>query len=184
MRDYAGKAGLDMGENAVQATLNPQKNLNGEVHNWYRIVLGFSDKLVAKLLDEFSATSDDLVIDPFCGTGTTLVECMKRELGSVGIDASPSCCFAARVKTNWQIKRTRVLELLCDVRHNRHKYLRRKQAYKTDVTYRYIEDSGMLKRGWISDEPLRRSIAIKHCISDLRTTSAYKNVRKGFPCES
>jgi hypothetical protein len=42
-----------------------QANLNGEVHNWYRLRLGYSDHLVSKLLDEFSLTSDDRVLDPF-----------------------------------------------------------------------------------------------------------------------
>jgi hypothetical protein len=28
-----------------------QKNLNGEVHDWYRIILGYPDRLVAELLD-------------------------------------------------------------------------------------------------------------------------------------
>jgi hypothetical protein len=41
------------------------------------------------------------VLDPFCGTGTTLVECKKQGIRSVGIEANPMACFASRVKVSW-----------------------------------------------------------------------------------
>ena len=75
--------------------------LNGEVHNWYRLVLGYSDRTVAFLLDRLGVRKGDCVLDPFCGAGTTLVECMKRGIDCVGVDANPSSCFAATVKTDW-----------------------------------------------------------------------------------
>ena len=90
--------------------MTPQKILNGEIHNWYRIILGFPDHLVGQLLDEFNIQQGQKVIDPFCGTGTTLVECMKRGISSAGIDANPSSYFSARVKTNWKLKSARLLE--------------------------------------------------------------------------
>lgn len=42
-------------------------------------------------------------MDPFCGTGTTNVECLKRGIPSVGIEANPIVWFASRVKTTWNI---------------------------------------------------------------------------------
>src|SRR5713226_5602453 len=83
------------------ASPSPQKILNGEFHDWYRIILGYSDHLVSRLIDDFQLKRGNAVLDPFCGTGTTLVECMKHGLNAVGIDANPSSVFAARVKTTW-----------------------------------------------------------------------------------
>lgn len=40
------------------------------------------------------------VFDPFCGSGTTLVEAQKAGLPSVGIDLNPIACLIARVKTS------------------------------------------------------------------------------------
>lgn len=40
------------------------------------------------------------VLDPFCGSGTTLVESQRRGLSSVGIDLNPIACLIARVKTS------------------------------------------------------------------------------------
>ena len=39
------------------------------------------------------------VLDPFCGSGTTLVEAQRSGLATVGIDLNPIACLLARVKT-------------------------------------------------------------------------------------
>ncbi len=41
------------------------------------------------------------MLDPFCGTGTTIVECKKLGIGGVGIEANPFARFAAQVKVDW-----------------------------------------------------------------------------------
>jgi hypothetical protein len=41
------------------------------------------------------------VLDPFCGTGTTVVECKKQGIPSVGIEVNPVAQFAWAVKTDW-----------------------------------------------------------------------------------
>lgn len=71
------------------------------VHRWYRFVLAYPPHLVRDYLSKFGVTPGALVLDPFCGTGTTLVECQKRGISSVGLEANPVVCFASRVKTDW-----------------------------------------------------------------------------------
>jgi DNA modification methylase len=70
-------------------------------HDWYRFVLSYPPHLVQDYLERFGVTSGQVVLDPFCGTGTTLVECQARGIASVGIEAHPFTAFAAEVKTNW-----------------------------------------------------------------------------------
>jgi 16S rRNA G966 N2-methylase RsmD len=151
-----------------------QAILNGEVHNWYRLRLGYSDHLVSDLLDEFSLSPGDRVLDPFCGSGTTLVECMKKGIDSVGIDANPSSCFASSVKTNWSLQAGTLLTLLDEVENSVDRYRSRQARLKSDPTYLYLDSSGMLDRGWISPSPLAECLAIKQCLSDLRTSVHYK----------
>jgi len=43
-------------------------------HDWYRFVLSFPAHLVRTYLDRFGLAPGHTVLDPFCGTGTTLVE--------------------------------------------------------------------------------------------------------------
>ena len=44
-------------------------------HDWYRFVLSFPAHLVRDYLDRFELEKSQRVLDTFCGTGTTLVEC-------------------------------------------------------------------------------------------------------------
>jgi DNA modification methylase len=73
------------------------------VHDWYRFVLSYPPHLVRQYLKRFSITPVATVLDPFCGTGTTLVECKKLWIGSVGIEANPMAFLASRVKTDWAV---------------------------------------------------------------------------------
>ncbi len=149
--------------------------LNGEVHDWYRFRLGFSDHLVSDLLAEFGATSQTKVLDPFCGTGTVLVECMKQGVDCVGIDANPATHFAAQVKTTWDLRPHRVLELLDDVENSYERHLSVK-ALAGDPTFRYLDYAGFLKRGWIETGSLLEAVALKIAIRDLRTSEKYKRL--------
>ena len=71
------------------------------VHEWYRFVLSFPPHLVTDYLERFGIGPSHTVLDPFCGTGTTLVECKKRGVGSVGSESNPMAHFASAVKVDW-----------------------------------------------------------------------------------
>lgn len=73
------------------------------VHDWYRFVLSFPPHLVRTYLDRFGIGRGDRVLDPFCGTGTTLVECKKLGIASVGLERNPMAHFASRTKLDWSI---------------------------------------------------------------------------------
>ncbi len=72
-------------------------------HHWYRFVLSFPPHLVRDYLERFNLNSHHCVLDPFCGTGTTLVECKKLGMTSIGVESNPMACFASRVKVNWNV---------------------------------------------------------------------------------
>jgi len=72
-------------------------------HDWYRFVLSFPPHLVRNYLAQFGIDerSGKRVLDPFCGTGTTVVECKKLGIEGVGIEYNPVAHFAGTVKTDW-----------------------------------------------------------------------------------
>ena len=72
-------------------------------HDWYRFVLSFPPHLVRDYIERFDITSRERVLDPFCGTGTTVVECQKLRIPSVGIEANPMAYFASKVKADWNV---------------------------------------------------------------------------------
>lgn len=72
-------------------------------HDWYRFVLSFPAHLVRTYIDRFGLGPDHNVLDPFCGTGTTLVECKKLGIPSYGIEPNPVASFASRTKVDWEV---------------------------------------------------------------------------------
>ncbi len=74
------------------------------IHNWYRFVLAFPPHLVRTYLDDFGMRPGQTLLDPFCGTGTTLVEGKKFGCNVLGFEANPMAHLAASVKTCWDIE--------------------------------------------------------------------------------
>ncbi len=72
-------------------------------HDWYRFVLSFPPHLVRHYLKLFQLNRNHTVLDPFCGTGTTLVECKKMGIASIGIERNPMAHFASQVKLSWDV---------------------------------------------------------------------------------
>ena len=71
------------------------------IHDWYRFVLSFPPHLVRDYVKRFNLSDGATVLDPFCGTGTTLVEAKKLGFASVGIEALSMSAFAAATKLDW-----------------------------------------------------------------------------------
>ena len=70
-------------------------------HDWYRFVLSFPPHLVREYVQRFGLGPDSRVLDPFCGTGTTLVEAKKLGIPSSGIEAVAVSRLAASTKVDW-----------------------------------------------------------------------------------
>ena len=73
-------------------------------HDWYRFVLSFPPHLVRSYIQRFEVEPGNRVLDPFCGTGTTLVECKKLGITSIGVEPNPVACFVSEVKINWMVE--------------------------------------------------------------------------------
>ena len=108
-------SGVDRPE-ALQRKSRPRSDQNKmrpqdrAVHDWYRFVLSYPPHLVQDYLDRFGMGLSNTVLDPFCGTGTTPVECKKRRVGSVGIEPNPMAHFASSVKVAWEVDSSALLD--------------------------------------------------------------------------
>jgi SAM-dependent methyltransferase len=69
------------------------------VHRWLRYKEAFSRDLAWLLLDEVRAGKGMAVLDPFCGTGTTLLACKEKGIRSYGADLNPIALTTSRAKT-------------------------------------------------------------------------------------
>lgn len=79
---------------------NVTRSINQYLTHWIYPYKGkFHPQMVRALLNWMGVEHGDLVLDPFVGSGTTLVECQVLGIDSVGFDVSPLCVLISRVKT-------------------------------------------------------------------------------------
>ena len=74
-----------------------QSKVRGSTHRFYTYPAGFSPVFVEAAIQSLS--KNDLILDPFMGGGTTLIEALRAERKVVGIDLNPMATFVAKVKT-------------------------------------------------------------------------------------
>jgi hypothetical protein len=84
-----------------RAALSPavtfRGNLRSTRHGWLRLTPAYSVQLVRELLER--RTRPDLpVLDPFCGTGTTLVACAEQGIACRTVDINPFLRWLAEAK--------------------------------------------------------------------------------------
>ncbi|HLA05879.1 MAG TPA: DNA methyltransferase [Anaerolineales bacterium] len=72
-------------------------------HDWYRFVLSFPPHLVRDYIQKFGLNHKSVVLDPFCGTGTTIVEAKLAGMRTIGLEGNPFPHFASSVKTDWKL---------------------------------------------------------------------------------
>jgi len=98
---------IKKGHNASNNKLN---RIDRPFHDWYRFVLSFPPHLVREYIHKFDLKPGDTILDPFCGTGTTLVEARLSGISSIGIEANPMAHFASQVKVYWSIDPIELLD--------------------------------------------------------------------------
>ena len=78
--------------------VTPYQNRKMPVYRWYNYNHSFSRDLVIRIIEKFNLASNDKILDPFCGTGTTLLACKEMGISSIGIDILPLSVFISNAK--------------------------------------------------------------------------------------
>ena len=150
-------------------------------HSWYQFVLGYPPHLVRYYVYKFGITTGHVVLDPFCGTGTTNLECKKLNIHSLGLEANPVVCFASRVKTNWQLSasdlRQAFGEIIACASSSLDKFglsedvslfVQPQRGKPLSVEPILTEDQRVvLPKDFISPKPLRRVLILRQCIEQV-----------------
>jgi hypothetical protein len=75
-----------------QEVLNIDNKTRSSLYTWNG---QFSPQFIEALLDKY-ATASDIVFDPFMGSGTTLIECARKNIEATGIEINPSAYFMSK----------------------------------------------------------------------------------------
>lgn len=131
-------------------------NMKLPIHRWFRYSAGFSAEWVEKLIKNHIEPPNYVVLDPFAGSGTTLLAADRIGISSVGVEAHPFVARIAQAKLLWTTPVSQFVEkanlLLC----------RAKQLPNADFTYpqlihKCFGDESLtkldkLKRAWVEED--------------------------------
>lgn len=162
------------------AELNRLAQGDRAAHDWYRFVLSYPPHLVRDYLAKFELEPGQTVLDPFCGTGTTLVEAKKLCIGSIGIEAHPMAHFASATKLDWSVNPSKLLanaeyiateanaELAHDgISDDPQRPLNRESPANQALRRLTEEEMDLLLANSISPLPLHKTLVLKDCIDRL-----------------
>lgn len=149
------------------------------LHDAYSFALAFEAELVQRVLARLSADHRSTLLDPFCGTGTTLLESKLQGLASIGVDANPVCVLVSKAKTNWRLDSPDTIELArrvvasasAEYAHFIRRYEKDKATgvrwtpqaepiFARSASGRYLVSSGLIRRGWIGARPALKTLLV------------------------
>ncbi|WP_420455357.1 DNA methyltransferase [Rubrivirga sp.] len=134
------------------------------IHEWYRFVLSYPPHLVRDYLARFEVGEGQTVLDPYCGTGTTVVECKKRGVESVGIEPNPVVHMAASVKTDWDVDPD---TLAADAERIAGAASDRLRQANGDLRTLGPEQQRLLIKNSISPAPLHKALVLRDAIQEV-----------------
>lgn len=110
-----GLASRQLAQKRTERSSTFVDNMSLPVHQWFRYSAGFSAKWAAELIEEKLGESDWHVLDPFAGSGTTLLAADSVRAHSIGWESHPFIHRIAQAKLNWFLDENDFLDKAQDV---------------------------------------------------------------------
>jgi len=139
--------------------------LDEPVHRWFRLTPSFGPELVREVLDELSVSNDQVVLDPFAGAGTTLIECQLHAIKSYGFEIHPFLSWVAQTSLTW--------DLDIDSLRIKREQLKERFAYLTRILPDNLEDAPVAipkihdPYRWWRKDILRDILILKSALNDV-----------------
>lgn len=154
-------------------------------HDWYRFVLSFPPHLVRDYIEDFGLGSNSVILDPFCGTGTTLVESKLKGISSFGVEANPFAHFATSVKIDWDIDPDLLYNQSYEIAEIALDILRQQgiddatpfDGNISNLPLRQLspEQNRLLLSGSISPLPLHKALVLLECLEKYKMEKVYRH---------
>jgi hypothetical protein len=158
---------------------------DGVFHDWYRFILSFPPDIVRSYIGDFGLDERSVILDPFCGTGTTLVEAKLNGIRSIGLEANPFARFVSSVKVDWSIDADELAARARDIANSALNILgshgiddnRPFDGNPPDIPLRTLspEATKLILSNSISPLPLHKTLVLLDCLKEHLNEPYYQH---------
>lgn len=147
--------------------VNFSKNGDVPYHRWFKYREGYSHALIKELIKRSGMNTNEYVLDPFCGAGTTIVEAAINGYDGLGIDINPMSALISEVKCT-PYSYEEILEIRETTKRFTKYYEKNKlNDLSKENTYEEVER-------YFSDENFRALLVVKGFIDSLKEKTNIK----------
>ena len=144
-------------ETSMNGELNAFKELpRHPVHSFHRYFGKLIPGIPAFAIEKYTEVGE-IVLDPFSGSGTTVVEAKERNRIGIGVDLNPLAILVAKVKTTWidETLLTEQLDLIISSMNKSEKNLEFDEPYVVNMDH------------WFRSEVKQELLKLKYTIDNI-----------------
>lgn len=78
--------------------------VSARIHRWFRLTPSFGPDLVRLMMEEMGAKQHEIVLDPFAGASTTLIEARRAGMVAYGYEINPLLHFVGATSLRWDVE--------------------------------------------------------------------------------
>lgn len=146
---------------AQQATF--KAGIAAPVHGWFRLTPSFGPDLVRDMLTAMDTAPQDVILDPFSGASTTLIECQQHGLTAYGFEINPLLHFVGQTSLNWALDPADLRRALADIAARYERLDRQTTPADLGTAPLHIPPIHQPFKWWRPDV-LKRALIIKHAV--------------------
>ena len=145
-----------------------------KIHGWFRLTPSFGPDLVDIMLEKLQWKKGEIVLDPFSGAGTTLIQCSLKGIRSVGFEINPLLHFVGKTSLNRNLQPPVLRASLKSIERKFHKLRSKLSGIDIEECGFELPKIHNVYRWWRKDV-LKELLILKHCIKSIRPGKSYKD---------
>jgi len=152
-------------------------NNGSAFHGWHRFVLSFSPALVKHYIDCFGLKKYSVLLDPFCGMGTTLVEAKMNGITAIGLDANPFACFVSSTKVDWDVNPDELCKIANEIASESEiLYKNKDESFFNNLKYKLEISDDLILNKSISYAPFCKVLVLADIIKRFEKSKFYNKL--------
>lgn len=141
------------------------RNIRYLTHSLHEYKGRFYPQLAKSFMNYAAIDKKDVILDPFCGSGTTLVECLLWGVKAIGVDINPLAYLMSKAKINSLLMKKRDFD---NIKLSFNNINKNNQWIKISLKhYDNYYDINYLKR-WFPNNNLKKILFIQNIIQSLK----------------